>query len=424
MTYRKELLSAALVCLLIGMAVSAQGQDAVYREKNKYPVLDEIEAARDAVRAERDSVRAAVEARYAEQRDKKEDARRDLRVDWSQVKTPQAPADFQQVWHLPPTPQFYTGTCWAFCSTSFLESEAHRITGVDVKLSEMWIVYWEYVEKCRSYLRSFGNTPVDEGGQDNGTLEILRQYGIVPRESYPGVLEESGRYDHTPLIRELKGYLQFVLDSGTWDEAQNLAYVRSILDKYLGAPPEDVVYQGKTYSPQAFGKKVLQLNPDDYVACVSRMDEPFYSRVLLDVHDNWRRKDDYLNLPLHDFYEVIKESVKDGYTISIGGDNSEAGMDGKFDVAIIPEWDIPRKYINQASREFRIANRTTGDDHGVHIVGYTKLGGRDWFLIKDSNRSSRLGEHKGYYFWSGDYIRLKMLSFTVHKDRLKGIDFE
>ena len=70
-------------------------------------------------------------------------------------------------------------------------------------------------------------------------------------------------------------------------------------------------------------------------------------------------------------------------------------MDGKFDVAIVPEWDIPAEYINQGSREFRIANGTTGDDHGVHVVGYTALGGRDWFLIKDSNRSSRLGEPQG-----------------------------
>jgi len=105
--------------------------------------------------------------------------------------------------------------------------------------------------------------------------------------------------------------------------------------------------------------------------------------------------------------------------VSIGGDNSEAGMDGSFDKAIVPEWDVPAEYINQGSREFRIANGTTGDDHGVHIVGYTAKGGRDWFLIKDSNRSSRLGRHQGYYFWDGDYIKLKMLSFTIHADRLK-----
>ena len=42
-------------------------------------------------------------------------------------------------------------------------------------------------------------------------------------------------------------------------------------------------------------------------------------------------------------------------------------------------------------------------------------------LSKDSNRSSRLGEYKGYYFWRGDFIKLKMLSFTVHKDMLEGL---
>ncbi len=409
-----------ILLLLLGLG-SVLAADPVYRQKNEYPVLDEIEAARDANAADRDSIRAAVDKQYADEKKAKSDARKDLRVDWSKIKPPDSADQFDQLQHLLPTPQFYTGSCWAFCSVSYLESEAMRLGAPEVKLSEMWVVYWEYVEKSRAYLRSFGHTPLAQGGQDAGTLEIFSHYGAVTRESYPGVLTEDGRHDHTPLMKELKGFLDWVLETNTWDEERNLTYVRSILDKHLGAPPADVVHQGRTYSPQSFMSDVLKLNPADYVGCVSRMNDPFYNRVILDVTDNWRRKDDYLNLPLHDFYEVIKKSVKDGYTLSIGGDNSEAYMDGKFDTAIVPEWDIPAKYINQASREFRIANKTTGDDHGVHIVGYKKYGGQDWFLIKDSNRSSRLGEFKGYYFWSGDYIKLKMLSFTVHKDRLEGL---
>ncbi len=419
MIRRRFLIS--LLLLIVVSAVSALAADPVYREKNKYPVLDEMTAKRDSLHALRDSLRAEVDARFAAEQEAKKEAAKDLRVDWSKVKTPDKPGDFTQIWHLPPTPQFYTGTCWAFCSTSFLESEAKRLAGVEIKLSEMWTVYWEYMEKSRAYLESFGHTPLAQGGQDSGTLEILRKYGAMPRDSYPGVLAADGRHDHRDLVSELKGFLDWVLESGTWDTEQNMAYVRSILDKHLGAPPEDVVYQDKVYSPKAFSREVLQLDPDDYVGCVSRMDTPFYSRVLLDVTDNWRRNDDYLNLPLHDFYEVILKSLKAGYTVSIGGDNSEPGMDGKFDTAIIPEWDIPVKYINQASREFRIVNGTTGDDHGVHLVGYTRLGNRDWFLVKDSNRSSRLGRYKGYYFWSGDFVKLKMLSFTVHKDMLEGL---
>jgi bleomycin hydrolase len=409
-----------LCFVLLAMVVgSSKAEDPVYREKNEYPVLDEMTTERDSLQAIRESIRSEVDALYAEQAEARSEAAQNLRVDWSQIETPTAPDQFAQLWHTPPVPQYYTGTCWAFCSTSYMESEAKRIHDVDVKLSEMWIVYWEYVEKARSFLREFGHTPVEQGGQDHGTLEIMRQYGAVPREAYAGVLNQEGRHDHTLLIKELKGYLNWVLESGSWDEDQNMAYVRSILDKHMGPVPAEFSWEGATYTPQAFLSDVLQLDMNQFRSVVSRMDEPFNSEVLLDVTDNWRRKNNYLNLPLDDFYAVVKNAVLDGYTVSVGGDNSEAGMDGKFDVAIVPEWDIPSEYINQGSREFRIANGTTGDDHGVHVVGYKQIDGRDWFLIKDSNRSSRLGEHQGYYFWDGDYIKLKMLSFTIHEDRLK-----
>jgi bleomycin hydrolase len=48
--------------------------------------------------------------------------------------------------------------------------------------------------------------------------------------------------------------------------------------------------------------------------------------------------------------------------------------------------------------------------------------GRDWFLIKDSARSSRHGKFRGYYFYRGDYIKLKMLTYTVHKDIMKDLE--
>ena len=56
-------------------------------------------------------------------------------------------------WHNPPVSQGNTNTCWCFSATSFLESEAYRINKIKVKLSEMYTVYWEYVEKARTICR-------------------------------------------------------------------------------------------------------------------------------------------------------------------------------------------------------------------------------------------------------------------------------
>jgi bleomycin hydrolase len=57
----------------------------------------------------------------------------------------------------------------------------------------------------------------------------------------------------------------------------------------------------------------------------------------------------------------------------------------------------------------------------LHLVGHTVIDGRDWFLIKDSGRSGRWGQFPGYYFMRDDYVRLKMLTFTVHRDMLKDV---
>lgn len=402
-------------------AAAARPGGPVYKPAYKYPVLEEIEAVRDSLQAARDSLRAAVDARHAAQKKREKDEAVALRLDWRGIQKPAGPEAFPAAFHFPPVPQYMTGTCWSFCSTSFFESEVARLTGRRIKLSEMWVVYWEYVEKARRFVREYGHSPVLEGSQDHGTIEVFRLYGAVPAEAYAGCPLPDGRHDHQPLQREISRYLEWVKQHGYWDEQQNLAYVRSILDRHLGPPPDRFTFEGREWTPPRFLAETLALDLDAYVGVVSTLKQPFGPGALLDVTDNWRRRDDYLNVPLDDFYRTIKEAVRAGYTVSIGGDVSEPGMDGMEDAAVIPAWDIPSAHIDQASRELRIANGTTGDDHGVHVVGYLRHGGRDWFLIKDSNRSSRLGKHKGYYFYDGDYIKLKMLSFMVHRDRLRGV---
>jgi bleomycin hydrolase len=59
----------------------------------------------------------------------------------------------------------------------------------------------------------------------------------------------------------------------------------------------------------------------------------------------------------------------------------------------------------------------------MHIVGYKKHKGDMWYLVKDSSSGSRNNNPEaaefGYYFFHEDYIKLKILTFTVHKDLLE-----
>ena len=110
-----------------------------------------------------------------------------------------------------------------------------------------------------------------------------------------------------------------------------------------------------------------------------------------------------------------------GYTLALGGDTSEPGYEGHTGVAIVPSFDIPSSYIDENARQFRFKNQTTTDDHGIHLVGFTTIGGKDWYLIKDSGAGSRNNAHPGYYFYHEDYVKLKMMGFTVHKDMVNDV---
>ena len=426
---RKPLLLLCALAVAAPAAVAApptpaptpKPDKAVYQPRKQDDVLKEMQA-RDEARdkAEEEATAKIREAQKAKRKEERENAKV-LRFDMSQVVKPSSPAAFQQAWHFPPVAQYLTGTCWSFSTTSFYESEIHRLTGKEVKLSEMYTVYWEYVEKMRRFVQQRGDSFVSEGSEGNALPRIWKQYGIVPEEAYTGVLDPSGRHDHARLIKRLQDLAGWAKTNDIWDENLILEMTRDILDSEMGAPPTQFTWKGRTYTPKQFLADVTDLNMDDYVEVMSTLSVPFYTQGEYKVPDNWWHDASYYNVPLDEWYAALKKAVQDGYTVAIGGDVSEPGLNGEEDAAVIPSFDVPQAYINQDSREFRFANKTSTDDHGLHLVGWTTAGGHDWFLIKDSGRSARHGKFPGYYFYRDDYVKLKMLTYTINRNAIKDL---
>jgi bleomycin hydrolase len=332
---------------------------------------------------------------------------------------------YQVEWHLPPVSQGNTNTCWCFSTTSFFESEVHRLTGQEIKLSEMYTVYWEYVERAKRFVAERGNSLFEEGSEANAVVRDFKLYGAVPKEVYTGL--EPGRkfYTHEKMYNELKQYMNNVRSTNAWDEEVIVSTVKSILNHYMGVPPESFEWKGTKYTPKEFLTSVLKLQPDDYVDVVSYLQQPFWEKVEYEVPDNWWHNKDYLNVPLEDYMKAVRNAIKNHYTLAIGGDVSEAGFSRDLQVAMIPTFDIPADAINDDARQFRFSNNTTTDDHGVHLVGYYEKDGVGWYLIKDSGSGSRNNDESapefGYYFFREDYIKLKMMDFLVHKDAVKDL---
>jgi bleomycin hydrolase len=305
------------------------------------------------------------------------------------------------------------------------ETEVKRLQNKEVKLSEPYVVYWEYVEKARGFVQTRGQSLFSQGSEGNAVARILKQYGVVPLSVYTGLLNGRKYHSHEAMFDEMTGFLQSVKNQNLWNEKFVLETIQDIMNKHIGIPPTKFNVDGKEYSPKTYLTDYVKINPADYVEILSYKQEPYWKQVEYKVPDNWWHSADYYNVPLNEFMEIVKTAIKNGYTMSIGGDVSEAGFSRETNVALVADFDIPSAYINENSRQFRFSNETTTDDHGMHLVGYYEKDGVTWFLIKDSSSGSRNIDQNlpefGYYFFHEDYIKLKMMGFTIHKDAVKDI---
>jgi bleomycin hydrolase len=204
-------------CLICVLALCALASGALSQEENKDhvryekyyrdPTLKEMAARTDSLEAIRDSVTAEIEEIWRVRREQERKNRKVIRFDFEGIEKPGSPGDFEAPFHFPPVAQYYTSTCWSFGTTSFLESEIKRLRGDEIKLSELYTAYWEFVEKARGFVQKRGNQIFPSGSESDAVLIIWEKYGIVPAEAYTGLIAGEDRHDHRAMTREMRRYL-------------------------------------------------------------------------------------------------------------------------------------------------------------------------------------------------------------------------
>ena len=354
---------------------------------------------------------------------------------------------FTKVHHLDATPvqsQGKTGTCWSFSGLSFFESELIRKGNKNPDaLSEMFVVRKSYENKADKFIRMDGKINFSEGGAFHDIPWVIKNYGIVPYDVYNG-LNGNESYDHAEFFEVLNGSVQGLLKymsasangiSSSWKPAIN-----GILDAYLGNDIKEFQWKGKTFTPQSYAKSI-GLNMDDYVSLTSFTNHAPYATCQLAIPDNYNWGDSY-NVELDDLMTTVSNALANGYSVAWGADVSEKGFSFKNGIALVPE-DLStiqvsgkdnRNYndagadrnsnaflsptkevsVTAALRQKGYDNKTTTDDHGMHIVGlYKDQNGTNYLLVKNSWGTSNYP--KGYLYVSEQYFRLKTINIYLHK---------
>ena len=351
--------------------------------------------------------------------------------------------------------QYRSGTCWSYSGISYIESELLRKGKPEYDLAEMWIVRHTYPAKADKYMRLQGNVNFAGGGSFEDVFWVMRNYGIVPQDAYPGLNYGESQNVHNELDNTTKGYVEAVLKTYTDASSRGRSYslttawmdgFQGIMDAYLGKRPEKFTYGGKEYNPQSFMKS-LNLNMDDYISITSYTHHPFYESFILEIPDNWIWGSSY-NLPMEEMLEVARYALNNGHTVLWGSDVSEKGFNYRKGLALIPEINaddmsdsdkarwvglsdkdresqimkmdqiIPEKKITQKMRQDAFDNYQTTDDHGMHITGIAKdQNGNTFFKVKNSWGTTD-SKYDGYFYTSEPFFLYKTMNIIVHKDAI------
>ncbi len=319
-----------------------------------------------------------------------------------------------------------TGTCWSFSTTSFLESESHRITGELHDFSEMASVRVIYPEKVERYVRYQGKHQFGPGGLSHDVTHAAAVYGLVPQSVYAGG-QAPGEYNHGALDATLEAMATTMVGQSGSIATESFEAIDAVLDAHLGALPESFDYEGMNYTAESF-RDAMGIDPSAYVTLTSFSHHPFGMPFILEVPDNHANAS-FLNVPLDELENIVHHSLEEGYTVAWDADVSNRGFSFQKGWAIMPEtaasadeWQTLDKMpdepiVNQAMRQASFDSQETTDDHLMHIVGLAAdTLGRKYFIIKNSwGQGNAFG---GRQYVSMQYFRHHTIGIMLHEDGL------
>ncbi len=355
-------------------------------------------------------------------------------LDKNKSDSAKAKFEFTEVINIETTPiknQGKSGTCWSYCTNSFLESEIIRTQNKKIDLADIYPVRCSYIDKADAYVRMHGALNYGDGGACHDVINMLRKYGALPQSAYSGINYDSKKNN----FGEMQGMLRAMLESvvknkngkltNRWKEA-----FQSVLDIYLGEVPESFEYEGVSYSPESFAKNVVKLDPDKYIEISSFIDQPMYKKSILMVPDNWSM-DQVYNVHMTELTDIVDYALENGFTVSWATDVSEKGFSWKNGVAYVPSIDYSEmdaeqkeemfngphdeKAITEKMRQQAFDNYETTDDHGMHIIGKAKdQNGKEYYIVKNS--WGEKNDYEGYLYVTKTYLQYKTTAVLLHQD--------
>lgn len=379
------------------------------------------------------------------------------------------------------TDQKKSGRCWMFSSLNLFRPQVMKQFNLsEFEFSENYLYFWDLMEKSNLFLNNmissanlpiddqkvkwYFRSPVDDGGQWINFVNLVKKYGLVPKEA----MGETNSSENTAqMIQLIKTKLredglelrQMVASHSAALYAKKVVSAREILEMMqdekfaaqlskrkvemlsevyrmlalnLGEPPTEFQWRYKTkdkkiseakaYTPATFKAEVFSnVNLDDYVMVMNDPSRPFWKHYEVENYRNTQEGENwhYVNLP----NEVIKEfciaSIKNNEALYASCD---VGKQLRREVGIldVDNFDYESVYgvkfgMNKAQR---IQSGESGSSHGMALIAVDVDSDQKPVKWQFENSWGPSAGEKGYLTFTDAWFNEYMFRFVVNKKYL------
>ena len=313
---------------------------------------------------------------------------------------------------LPITNQKSSGRCWLFATCNLIRMVGYTTLKekygkiANFELSQSYLYFWDKLERYHRslryyvqiskttdtqkdrYLYQLYQDPLGDGGQWDMAKEIVKKYGVVPREVFPDSHHaKSSREMNKILTRQLTSDFA-TLDSTDTDVIESAITIMTnrvfkMLVGFLGQPPKkftwtfkggtDVIHTLRDITPKDF-VDTLNFKPDDWVSVIHdpRREHPYNKYYSVKYLGNvYNRHVGWLNLDIARVNELAKKSIDQKHPVWFGCDVG-AEWDRTTGVqhpGIIDTAGVTGLTTCQ-DKESRLKTFTSLPNHAMLITGY------------------------------------------------------
>ena len=365
---------------------------------------------------------------------------------------------------LPAANQKASGRCWIFAATNVLrEIIAKELNLDDFELSQSYLAFYDKLEKLNyaleiiiklldedyddRTLQFILHSGIGDGGQWDMFVNIVKKYGLCPKNVYPETYTSSNtRYINSLINAEMRAFAPRARDAFNEGGIKQVRKEKEeLMDKFYkalvscyGLPPETFSFEytdkDKNYhkeddfTPLSFFEKYIGTQLDDYVSIINAptRDKPFMRAYNVKYLGNvvGGKPVTHLNLPIERMKELIIAQLEDNQIVWFGSDvgtyrdTERASWDDTyFDFKSLFGLDYFAE--KGESLDFAISQMT----HAMCITGVNLVNDKPtkW---KIENSWGSNGPNAGYYIISDSWFNRYTYQAVVNKKYLTKDELE